>query len=142
MSEVAEELLFLDTSAWARYLRRRGWDDLKDAVDDALVRRQIATCWVVNAELLIGTPDEAAFNDLLERMTAVAEIPITEVVWHEAARLGYQLRRRGVTIAVPDLVIAQCAIESGRVLWHVDQDFERIREHSALQTRYWQEATS
>lgn len=137
---MAEELLFLDTSAWARSLRPRGFEELKVALREALGRRQIATCWIVTAELLIGTRDEATFDDLLEKMTAVPEIPITEVVWQEAARLGYRLRRRGVTIAVPDLVIAQCAIESGRVLWHVDGDFERIREHSALRTKHWQDS--
>lgn len=135
---MAEELLFLDTSAWARSLRPRAFEELKAAVREALDHRQIATCWVVTAELLIGTRDEATFNDLLGKMTAVPEIPITQVVWQEAARLGYRLRRQGVTIPVPDLLIAQCAIDSGRVLWHVDRDFERLREHSGLRTRYWQ----
>lgn len=138
---MAQELLFLDTSAWARSLRPRGFEELKAAVREALDHRQIATCWIVTAELLLGTRDEATFNDLLEKMTAVPEVPVTEVIWREAARLGYRLRRQGVTIPLPDLLIAQCAIESGRVLWHVDQDFERIREHSGLLTTHWQAST-
>ena len=136
----APESLLLDTSAWVGYLRRRGADDLKTAVREALAQGRVATCWVVKAELLVGARDPGAFGTLLEALRGVPDVPITAARWEEAAKLGYDLRKQGLLLPLPDLVIAQCAISSGRVLWHADEHFERIRRLSSLQTRHWEAA--
>lgn len=132
-----DELVLLDSSIWVRHLRRSGPTKIKRAVREALVQRSVATCWVVKAELLAGARDSPASDALLDALQGVPEIPITEAIWLAAARLGQALRRQGLTIALPDLLIAQCAISSNRVLWHVDQHFEWIRQHGSLETRYW-----
>ena len=127
--------ILLDTSAWICYLRPRGWHDLKTAVQQALTTEQVSTCWVVKAELLIGARDERGFTQLFETLRALPEIPVTDRVWEAAARLGYTVRRQGVTIPLPDLVIAQAAMTGDLVLWHVDEHFEHLRRYSVLQTR-------
>lgn len=134
------ELLLLDTSVWARSLRRRGAEDLKAAVADALREGRIATCWVVKTELLVGARDSTAFDVLSVQFSAIPDVPITGAVWADAAKLGYSLRRQGLVVSIPDLLIAQCAIASGRLLWHADGDFERISQLSSLQTRDWRSA--
>jgi predicted nucleic acid-binding protein len=125
----------LDTSIWICYLRPHGWDDLKMAVQQVLTVEQVYTCWVVMAELLIGARDERGFTQLFETLRALPEILVTDRVWEATARLGYTLRRRGVTIPLPDLVIAQAAITGDLTLWHVDDHFEHLRRHSTLQTQ-------
>jgi len=132
--------LLPDTSAWVNYLRPSGAADLKMAMREALAQGRVAACWVVRTELLVGAKDLAAFETLLEALRGVADVPITEERWDEAARLGYDLRKQGLLVPLPDLLIAQCAISSGRVVWHADEDFERIREHSSLRTRHWRTA--
>lgn len=136
----SHERLLLDTSAWVRCLRRWGAEDLKEAVASALTQMRIATCWVVKMEVLVGSRDTTAFDALADRFSGIPDVPITEAVWADAAMLGYSLRRVGVLVAVPDLVIAQCAIASGRILWHSDGDFELIRPLSSLRTRDWRTA--
>jgi predicted nucleic acid-binding protein len=127
--------ILLDTSTWICYLRPHGWDDLKLAVQQVLTVEQVYTCWVVMAELLIGARDERGFTQLFETLRALPEIPVTDRVWEASARLGYTLRRRGVTIPLPDLLIAQAAITGDLTLWHADAHFEHLRRHSTLQTR-------
>ncbi len=127
--------ILLDTSTWICYLRPHGWDDLKMAVQQVLTVEQVYTCWVVMAELLIGARDERGFTQLFETLRALPEIPVTDRVWEAAARLGYTLRRRGVTIPLPDVLIAQAAITGDLTLWHVDDHFEHLRRHSILQTQ-------
>jgi predicted nucleic acid-binding protein len=47
--------------------------------------------------------------------------------WAEAARIYFELRRKGVTINSPvDCCIAQIALENGAFLLHRDKDFEKI----------------
>ncbi len=48
--------------------------------------------------------------------------------------MGYTLRRQGMTVPLPDLLIAQAAIDGDLVLWHVDVHFEQMRRHGFLQT--------
>ena len=132
-----EEPLLFDTSVWVHYLRSGGMVSLQDAVDEALSHRRAAICWVVTAEILVGTRNEAEFKTASDVMSGLPQVPVTDDVWQEAARVGYRMRRAGVSIGLPDLVIAQCAIASGRTLWHSDRHFEYIQQHTALQARLW-----
>jgi predicted nucleic acid-binding protein len=127
--------ILLDASTWICYLRPHEWDDLKLAVHQVLTVEQVYTCWVVMAELLIGARDERGLTQLFETLRALPEIPVTDRVWEASARLGYTLRRRGVTIPLPDLVIAQTAITGNLTLWHVNDRCEHLRRHSTLQTQ-------
>lgn len=56
---------------------------------------------------------------------------------HEVAGLCYSVRKQGLIVRLPDLAIAQCAISRQRILWHTDQDFERIRQRASLRTMHW-----
>ena len=40
------------------------------------------------------------------------------------------MRRQGLTIPLPDLLIAQAAMEGNFVLWHIDEHFERMSRYS------------
>jgi len=73
---------------------------------------------------LVGARDEEAFEQL---SIDLEEIPITKEVWLGAARLGYTPRRNGITLPLPDLLIAQLAIAEKLELWHADEHFEDIK---------------
>ena len=75
-------------------------------------------------ELLGGARNEEAFEQLSRDLE---EIPITKEVWLGAARLGYTLRRNGITLPLPDLLIAQVAIAEKLELWHADEHFKEIK---------------
>ena len=80
--------ILLDSSVWICYLRSNGWEDLKTAVQQALVAEQVYTCWVVTAELLIGARDEGGFSQLFNMLRVLREISLTGQVWEAAARMG------------------------------------------------------
>jgi predicted nucleic acid-binding protein len=132
---MVEGPVLLDTSAWVCYFRPQGWEELKTAVGTALADGRIVTCWVVKAEILIGSKDTKGFGSLLEHLGSVLEARIDQQVWEAASGLGYNLRRRGLAVPLPDLLIAQVALEEDLVLWHVDQHFEEIRRFCPLRTR-------
>jgi len=50
----------------------------------------------VKAELLVGTRDEEAFEQLSKDLEALEEIPITDEVWLGAARLGHTYDAMGL----------------------------------------------
>ena len=127
--------ILLDTSAWIAYFRPAGWTELKTAVQGALLDGQMMTCCPVRTELLVGARDEHHFHRLDRLLSGLPQVRLTDSLWREAARLGLRLRAASVSVPLPDLVIAQAALAADAVLWHIDQHYERIREHSALRTR-------
>jgi predicted nucleic acid-binding protein len=131
------EPVLLDTSIWVRCLRPRGAVELKSAVQEQVARGLVATCSIVKTELLTGANNPADFETLSQILGALIEIPMTGAFWDEVARLAYSLRKQGLIVPLPDLAIAQCAISSERILWHTDQDFERIEQRTSLRTMHW-----
>ncbi len=130
-----KELALLDTSVWIHYLRSDGQQELKTAVKNALIEGGVLSCSVVRTEILVCSRDEKSFAKLLEHLKAVPDIPIDGVVWEGAARLGYTLRKKGITIPLPDLLIAEAAMQREVVLWHADNHFEKICTVVPLHTR-------
>jgi len=127
--------VLLDTSIWICYFRPQGDEELKAQVKRVLLAERVFTCWVVKAELLVGARDEEAFEQLSRDLEALEEIPITDEVWLGAARLGHTLRRNGITVPLPDLLIAQVAIAEKLELWHADEHFEQIKKVVPLETK-------
>ena len=132
---MSENAILVDSSVWIHYLRRRGRREVKESLAEALAKGRVRTCSVIKTELLVGTRDDAGFEKLSDLLDALPEIPIDEQVWREAARLGAALRHRGKTVPLPDLLIAQVAIQEGIELWHADAHFEEISKFTPLNTR-------
>jgi len=130
-----QELALLDTSIWIHYLRSDGQQKLKTAVKRALIEGRVLSCSVVKTEILVGSRDEKSFAKLSEHLEAVPDIPIDGTVWEGAARLGYTLRKKGITIPLPDLLIAEATMQREAVLWHVDNHFEELCTIVPLRTR-------
>ena len=80
-------------------------------------------------ELLQGCKSEAqweALNDYLEVQDYAELAPDS---WSEAARMYYELKRKGLTVrSILDCCIAQIAIERRVPLIHNDNDFEVISQ--------------
>ncbi|MFH1609927.1 MAG: PIN domain-containing protein [Candidatus Bipolaricaulota bacterium] len=134
--------VLVDTSLWIRYFQPQGWEELKREVTQLLDQGLVLTCWVIKAELLVGARDEGAFERLLGSFRPLEEVTLTAEVWENAARLGHELRRKGCSVPLPDLLIAQAAIVAKAELWHADGHFERIRAGTPLRARSFLETSS
>ena len=78
-------------------------------------------------ELLQGARDEKEWELLEDYLSNQYYLEASNQTWREAARIYFELRRKGVTINSPtDCCIAQIAIEHDIILLHRDKDFERI----------------
>ncbi|RLD97581.1 MAG: PIN domain nuclease [Aquificota bacterium] len=121
-------MILVDTSVWIDVLR-----DRKGKVVEAF-RKIIGDDLYVLArftqlELLQGAKDDYEWRKLEEYLETQIYLEATERTWVEAARIYYDLRRKGITVNSPiDCCIAQLAIENGVTLLHRDQDFEKIEK--------------
>jgi len=129
---VSDHIYLVDSSVWIRLFRRSPPKDMAERVDDLLERQVAATNGLITVEIVSGATNEKEFADSSATLGALHQLSLNDRTWSRAARLGYDLRRRGLTCLTPDLIIAASAIEHGAVLVHADADFDRIAANSGL----------
>jgi len=137
---VAEQYL-VDTSAWIGLQRGTLPASFSSRLTSLVAAESIATNDVIRVEMLVGcrTPQEYAIND--QRFRGLRQLPIDRAIWDAAAGLGFALRRRGVTTALPDLLIAASALEHDAIVVHSDEDFDNIAKHSDLRVESYAETS-
>ena len=120
-----DEPVLVDTSAWVEFFRDTD-SPISGVVDRLLEEELVVTTGVIRAELLQGTRSEREFDELAVLLAALPELDEPSRLWDEVARLGFRLRRAGLSVGIPDIVIAVTARESGSRLLTLDRHFERI----------------
>jgi predicted nucleic acid-binding protein len=125
----------LDTSVWVAYLRPGGPQLLKDEISQQLASNEAYSCSVIRMELLVGARDEAAFNRLEVLLRSLPDVAIEDALWQGAARLGFGCRKAGLSVPLPDLLIARAAMLQELEVWHLDSHYERIAQFAPLRTR-------
>lgn len=114
-----------DTCAWIDYFRGVA-SRMAEQVEAALVQGEVVTCGVVLFELLQGikSPREEAL--VLNAFQAVPHLEMTGALWIKAGRLSSQLRKKGHTLPLSDIIIATLVLENLCSLVTVDRHFDLI----------------
>jgi predicted nucleic acid-binding protein len=127
-------VILVDTSIWIDVLR----DPERASIFEKETRHHDLCLSRFNQlELLQGARDEAEWRLLSHHLDTQIYLEMNETSWIGAARLYFDLTRRGLTVrSAIDCCIAQLAIENELPLFHRDRDFEVIAKVSSLQQRY------
>jgi predicted nucleic acid-binding protein len=112
-----------DKSALARFRIRAVADRLGPLLEDG----EIATCAIIDLEVLYSSRSLRDYEDVLEERAAIEDAPITPEVMAGAITLQHALARRGQhRVPLPDLIISATANRFGLTVLHYDADFERL----------------
>lgn len=118
-----------DTSAWTNRLKD---DALRARFDARVTAGEIATCEMVNLELLRGSRDHEQFARMRDDLESLRNIPIGKRVWHRATDVLEALAARGPLhhrqVPIPDVLIAAAAELAELPVCHYDAHFELIAE--------------
>jgi predicted nucleic acid-binding protein len=118
-----------DTSAWTTKHRDRR---VESEFNVRVLRGDIATCGLVNLQLLFTTQDAAELALRREDLHALTTVPTAADAWHRAGYVMELLAQRGPLhhrqVPVTDLVIAASAELAGLSVLHYDRHFELIAE--------------
>ena len=129
-------MVLVDTSVWVDVFR-----DSHGQVTDAL-RRVTGDDGTVltrfnQLELLQGARDEQEWSVLAEYLDHQDYLEAGPDTWRNAARIYFDLRRRGHTVRSPvDCCIAELARHHDALLVHRDRDFVVIAEVRAFR-QHW-----
>jgi len=119
-------MILVDTSVWIEIFRDTAGNEVK-AFRDRIGSEDCVLSRFNQLELLQGAKDEKEWELLSDYLSTQYYLEAGEDTWQAAARIYFELRRKGVTINSPvDCCIAQIAMEQGATLLHRDKDFEKI----------------
>lgn len=108
--------------------RRETRPQVRAVIEPLLVSGQIATCGIVDLELLYSATSPTVYERLARGLRALPRAELDEQVLDRALEVQSRLARRAQHRAVPlpDLMIAACAEAAGLTVLHYDADFDRI----------------
>lgn len=121
-------LYLADTSAWHRSTR----PEIAEAWERRLKDDALATCSQVRLEILYSARSADDYERLATELTALHQLPSGAAEFERALEIQRALARRGGlhhrSVKIPDLIIAATAESAGAILWHYDEDYDRIAE--------------
>lgn len=121
-------LYLADTSAWHRATE----SEVAEAWERLLRTDSLATCSQVRLEILYSARSAEDYDRLAEELLALHQLPCGAAQMERALEVQKALARKGGlhhrSVKIPDLVIAATAEAADAVLWHYDQDYDRIAE--------------
>ena len=130
-------MILVDTSVWVPVLRDQSGVLVAD-FRKSLGEGEVVLTRFTQLELLQGARTEREWRLLDEYLSTQDYLECSENTWREAARLYFDLRRQGKTVASPiDCCIAQLALEAGIPLMHRDRDFNTIATARPLKSLWW-----
>lgn len=119
-------MILVDTSVWIDVLRDRT-GDVVEAFQKKTHGETSVLSRFTQLELLQGAKSDKDWKQLDEYLSSQFYLEATEKTWVDAARIFFELRRKGITVRSSiDCCIAQVALERDALLLHKDADFDRI----------------
>ncbi len=108
--------------------RRETRPEVRAVIEPLLLAGQIATCGIVDLELLYSATSPSVYKRLAAVLRALPRVPVTESVLDRALEVQGLLAKRSQHRAVPlpDLIVAACAEGAQLTVLHYDADYERI----------------
>lgn len=118
--------------------RRETRPEVREILEPLLVAGDVATCGIVDLELLYSASSRATYRALSEALGGMPRVAVSDECVKRALGVQAMLAERSQHRAVPlpDLLIAACAERAGLAVLHYDADFERIAELTG-QTTQW-----
>jgi predicted nucleic acid-binding protein len=96
------------------------------ALNAAPKEHEIVTCGMVIFEVLRGAQTDAVLQPYRSAFALLINIPTTSAIWEHAARIAWELDRRGTPIPPQDSLIAAHAIQVGASMLTFDKHFSLV----------------
>ena len=122
-----EETL-IDTSIWIDYFKSGSQSSLMDN----LIKENLLVCNEMILAELIPYLQIKRQTELVALLRQVKRLSLS-INWHEISQLQYQCLKSGINgVGIPDLVIAQNALQHDCPIYSLDKHFRLIQQVSDL----------
>ncbi len=118
--------------------RRDTRPEVREALEPLLLAGEVATCGIVDLELLYSASSRATYRALAEALRGMPRVAIGDACVNRALEVQAMLAERSQHRAVPlpDLLVAACAEQADLSVLHYDADFERIAKLTGQEVQW------
>jgi predicted nucleic acid-binding protein len=118
--------------------RRDTRPEVRAVIEPLMLSGAIATCGIVDLELLYSASSPAVYAELAVVLRALPRVSVTEAVLDRALEVqaGLAERSQHRAVPLPDLIVAACAEVADLTVLHYDADYDRIAAITGQQTRW------
>jgi predicted nucleic acid-binding protein len=118
--------------------RRDTRPEVREALEPLLLSGEVATCGIVDLELLYSATSRATYRALTEALRGMTRVAVEDACVERAIQVQAMLAERSQHRAVPlpDLLVAACAERAELAVLHYDADFERIAKLTGQATQW------
>jgi predicted nucleic acid-binding protein len=108
--------------------RRDTRPEVREALEPLLLAGEIATCGIVDLELLYSATSRTTYRALAEALRGMPRVEMDESCIRRGLEVQAMLaeRSRHRSVPLPDLLVAACAERAGLTVLHYDADYDRI----------------
>lgn len=111
---------------------------VRDVIEPLLLSGRIATCGIIDLELLYSAPSPATYRHLAQLLRSLPRVPVTDRTVDRALEVQALLAARSQhrSVPLPDLLVAACAETAGLTVLHYHADYERISNLTGQPTQW------
>lgn len=118
-------MVIVDTSAWIPFFNRPDSGE-KRAIDALIDADRAAMVGVVLAELLQGCRTAEESSTILSEVAGLRFLEANFTTWRRTGELSASLRSSGISLPLPDILIAALALEHRYQVYTLDPHFKQI----------------
>lgn len=116
--------VIVDTSVWIAFFR--GKQPVASELSTLVEAGRAFLTGIVSAEILQGIKSIQEGKRILEALSGVPDLEITNQLWARIGLMSASLRRQGITLPLTDTALAILSIEHNFSLFTLDKHFESI----------------
>ncbi len=117
--------VMIDSCAWIDFFKSKT-GDLGNQVAELIETNQAAITGVIIAELLQGVKQENESQRLRVLFRSINYLPTEDSDWFNAGQLAQQLRAKGLTLPLTDVLIAVIAKRYAIPVLTLDKHFQHL----------------
>lgn len=119
--------IMVDTSVWIEYFRGK-LGHKEEMLERGLNQNLVFVTGPIVSELLQGVKSAKEYEMLGQCIDAIPYVNCEYGDWIKAGEMAFELRRKGITIPLSDIIIAAVAIRIGAKIYTRDQHFKKIAD--------------
>ncbi len=117
--------VLVDTSIWIDFFNH---PDSKNGeqLERLIIDDRVVYSGIILAELLQGAKIDKEFHEIKDNMIVFPFLETNYKTWISAGKTAFDIRRKGITIPISDLLIASLAKENDCFIFSLDNHFKNI----------------
>lgn len=118
-------MVVVDTAVWVDFFRGRN-EPVRAALRELIRGRQAVLTGIVLAEVLQGIRTHQEADSVRSEFASLHYYETARDTWSRAGSLSGELRQKGLTIPLTDLIIAVLAMEYDAEVFTTDPHFAKV----------------